>query len=524
MVGCEHEEFTATAGARTEMSYAKPLMLVGSNDQPTTSALIADLLTEFEQQKVQYCYWKSSRRLHLALAGASDLDILVAPLDRMNAVRALDRIGFKAFPSSHNREHSAVISFIGFDETSGLIHHVHLHFRIVLGNAMVKNWVMPRQDEILARTSIHQLIPIRMLDPADAAVLLIVRAALELRRSEPIAIRQWGALNKKFSDELVHLREQVSHSAFTARASQIFSGPLANDLANTFVRNSSPRISRRLRVRIESELSAYRCFGRLQALARTVSRSFAWILNRVNKSLVDLPHPSMHRPSAGGLVIAVVGVDGSGKSTLVSTLSSWLGSEVDVGTLYFGTGDGRASLFMRPFKSLSPFVASFFKVKPRGASHGKISDKPAGRIYSILFTIWAILAAAEKRHKLKAARRAACRGTVVITDRYPQLEIPTFNDGPLLHRLPHTPGWLSRYETEAYELARRAPPDLVIKLHVGSETVARREPEMDKDVVRDRIASFARLRFPGVKVVSIDADRPKDEVVRLAKRAVWESL
>jgi hypothetical protein len=72
--------------------------------------------------------------------------------------------------------------------------------------------------------------------------------------------------------------------------------------------------------------------------------------------------------------------------------------------------------------------------------------------------------------------------------------------------------------------AHRAPPDLVVKLHVGPDTVARREPEMSPALIGERIAGLAELKFPGSRIVSIDARCPLDEVKRLIKREVWNVL
>jgi hypothetical protein len=64
----------------------------------------------------------------------------------------------------------------------------------------------------------------------------------------------------------------------------------------------------------------------------------------------------------------------------------------------------------------------------------------------------------------------------------------------------------------------------VIKLHVTAETAARREPNMDPAVIQARIASLSRLTFPGACVVSVDAERVLDDVLRDVKQAVWQML
>lgn len=205
-------------------------------------------------------------------------------------------------------------------------------------------------------------------------------------------------------------------------------------------------------------------------------------------------------------------------------MRSWLGLEVDVMPIYFGTGAGRPSLLLLPFKLPVPLVRRLFVTKPKGASHGKISNHPPGAVYAALMIVWATVLSIEKWIKLLTARRGAERGLVVLADRYPQNEDPEYNDGPLLPRLVWAPQWLRNFEARAYALARRLPPDLVIKLDVTPETAARREPDMDPVVIRTRVAAVRKLTFAGARVVCVDAERPLAEVLGVVKQAIWQML
>jgi hypothetical protein len=181
-------------------------------------------------------------------------------------------------------------------------------------------------------------------------------------------------------------------------------------------------------------------------------------------------------------------------------------------------------MLLRPFKLMLPVVTRLVKTKPRGASHGNVSDRPPGRLDSLLMMVWAAVVAREKYKKLLAARRGADRGLLVITDRYPQDEIKGFNDGPLLTRLSSVPRWLLNLEAAAYALARRLPPDLVLKLDVLPETAARREPDMHQDLIRKRIAELQRLTFAGARIVRINAEQPLNAVIRAVKGEIWRML
>jgi thymidylate kinase len=46
--------------------------------------------------------------------------------------------------------------------------------------------------------------------------------------------------------------------------------------------------------------------------------------------------PSRKRPASGGLLVAIVGGDGAGKSTAVSDLATWLAETYDTRTVHLG--------------------------------------------------------------------------------------------------------------------------------------------------------------------------------------------
>jgi hypothetical protein len=282
--------------------------------------------------------------------------------------------------------------------------------------------------------------------------------------------------------------------------------------------------SDRVGLAIRRHFAPYRTYNALEARLRSTARAIHWAAGGLNKFYLHLPRPWGRRAPGGGCVVALIGIDGCGKSTISAAIRAWLSSEIDVVPVYFGTGGGRPSLLLRPFKLMVPLLTLLLRTKPRGSSHGMVSEDAPGLLYSLLLMVWAAVVAREKRTKLLAARRGASRGLVVIADRYPQNEIREFNDGPLLTRLAWAPSWLRRWEASAYALAQRLPPDLVIKLVVTPETTARREPDMDSAVIEKRIAAIPRLTFSGAHVVSINAEQPLADVIRAVKQEIWRML
>ncbi len=272
------------------------------------------------------------------------------------------------------------------------------------------------------------------------------------------------------------------------------------------------------------ELADYRIYNGIEARLRSIGRAAHWLAGGVNQHRLHLPRPWSRRAPGGGCVVALLGVDGSGKTTVSAATRAWFATDIDVLPMYFGTGDGRPSLVLWPLKMVLPLAARLLRRKPQGSSHGTVSDAPPGLGYSVLLMVWATVLAIEKRAKLHATHRGAARGLVVLADRYPQDGVPDYNDGPLLPRLSWAPGILRRFEARAYALTRRLPPHLVIKLEALPDLLAAREPTMDRAVIGRRVEALSRLSFPGSRVVRVDASLPLADVVRAVKREVWAML
>jgi thymidylate kinase len=484
---------------------------------------LAEVLDEFHRQQISYCYWKSSRRLHAVFSGEADVDLLVARSDQHRVQVILVERDFKLFPSVADRDHPATLSFLGYDERGGQLIHIHLHSLLIVGERLLKNYRIPWEEVLLTRAILHPTLPIRILEPTSEALLLVVRACLELRRLDPMTLWVWQTTTRKFALDRAELAARVDRSTLRDLAAELLSEDLAELVADAFYGEQPLETQVRLRRRMRKHCAAYRSYNAVEARVRNAGRALLWVAGGLNKHVLHAPRPWNRRAPGGGCMVAMIGVDGSGKSTSVATMRAWLGSKVDVVPIYFGTGDGRPSLLLRPFKLAMPLMR-VLKSKPKGASHGKISGHAPGLLYSLLLMVWAVAVALDKRKKLAAARRGTNRGLIVLADRYPQNQILGFNDGPLLTRLTVVPHWLRRFEGAAYALARRLPPDLVIKLVVTPETAARREPEMDPAIIRERIAALQRLELPGARVVCVDAEQPLAEVIRAVKHEIWRLI
>ena len=268
---------------------------------------IYELVQALNDSGVAWCYWKSRNRLSMALSGSSDLDLLVARKDHALLARLLGECDFKLFPSAHFRDDPCVASFLGFDETSGRLLHVHVHFFPVLGHALLKNYRLPWTVTILSNIVMHPTLPVRMLDPATEALLLFLRRCMDVSAADPVALYNWRDMTARLAAAQEALRCEVDRASLLAQATQLLDEDLANDITAEFFAPAR-RIPAKLRRRVRRALAPWRRYNTAEALFRAGVRAMALAWDTINRSVLHAPRPMRRRPFPSGLVIAVLGV------------------------------------------------------------------------------------------------------------------------------------------------------------------------------------------------------------------------
>ncbi len=220
-------------------------------------------------------------------------------------------------------------------------------------------------------------------------------------------------------------------------------------------------------------------------------------------------------------LVAVVGCDGSGKSTLVADLLATLASERRVASAYLGLGSGAMGERIRRWPLIGPAL------ERRLASKGRQTRDPGERIPGLgtALVVYALSLGRRRRFdRMMALRR---RGVTVLTDRYPQVEVPGFYDGPGLSAASAGSPAVARIaarERRLYEDMARHRPDLVIRLDVDAATASARKPDHDLALIERKVAVTPLLAFGGAPIVDLDAGQPYAAVRRAALDAVRAAI
>ena len=206
-----------------------------------------------------------------------------------------------------------------------------------------------------------------------------------------------------------------------------------------------------------------------------------------------------------GLLIAVGGCAGSGKSTLTADLIAEFGKTHPLATVYLGLGSGTIGNRIKQWPLIGRAVEARLSRKAKQTRTS--GQKIPGLATALVAYGFSRLRLRRFRHML--ALRA--QGFSILTDRYPQVEVPGFYDGPLLSAASAAGplvGWLARRERRLYEWMAGHRPDLVIRLIVDFETAFARKGDHEPGLLRQKIAVTRQIGFGGARLVEIDARQP----------------
>jgi len=218
-------------------------------------------------------------------------------------------------------------------------------------------------------------------------------------------------------------------------------------------------------------------------------------------------------------VIAVVGSDGSGKSTLTTDLAAQLGKTRHVELIYLGQSSGNILDGIRRLPLIGPAIGRYL-VRRSERVHARERkqadpDIPTALVIHLL-SRW-------RYYKFRRVLALDRRGILVVTDRYPQAEVPGFYfDGPGLAATDAAKGvvrWLAARELRLYQRMARHVPALVIRLNVDADTAFARKPDHKYAMLRDKVRVIPTLTFNQAHIVDLDGRASYPDVLEKALTA-----
>ena len=497
-----------------------------SNEEILSQSLIKGLINRFNQEGVLYCHWKSK-----SLQGELDFDLLVSNQSFADAINILMQLGFKPAAPRWGTNPPGVIHYYGYDPNQDDHVHLHIFTRVLSGERFLKSHLFPFEDMMFKNT--YSLDGLTVISKEVALVLFVLKTFI--RYSSILDVAGLLKSDKKLLEEADRLKEgsdmrqvvilldkycpAISEETFLACLNAILTGA-------SFPKKWS------LSLQVRRSLRGYRKYsfpdwflGHAQFLTGT-------LVKRIRKQ------KGSKMLLSGGAIIAIVGADATGKSTLVSETSHWLRRNFVVNTVHAG----------KPPSTLLTYPINFLLVLHRkirsklrpvknaekdSTSNAILPQAETKSVNSLMYALRAVCLAWDRRALLWKTRRASANGEIIVCDRYPT-NATGMMDSPRLLEDSTQKGiatsiynWLARTERNLYR--QIPPPDIVLRLSVSLEVAkkrnAAREIVDDEIYLQNRHQQAIEWFMPGTRSIQdIDTDYPLNETLIAVKQAIWASL
>lgn len=484
-----------------------------SHPKPDALPLIKALCDALDEERISYCHWKGNWRLHRWLRGEGDLDLLISSDDANRFLNLVSRLGFKQAEPDAAERIPGLANFYGWDNAGEKFVHVQAYFRLSVGDDETFNYHLPIERSVLESAERDGVIAV---PPAELEIVtFVIRKALSYSALENALRHLCGRRtdNVKNAAELDHLESKTNKAdvdeilvgLFPAVDAALFQQCVQSIRldASTWLRISARR-------RLQRLLSAH---SRRNSISNGVLRWVRMLSRTINdKSAKHLVN--------GGAIVAIVGGDGSGKTTAVSGLKDWLSEHFLVQKFHIG----------KPKRSLITFsviialrMQRAFRRLLKSNNLRTYHGKGCGYLQQLR---WAC-AARDRFHVYARARRFASNGGVAVCDRY-VLPNVRLMDGPNIeHALAgENKSWFSRLllKMETHWYTRILPPDLLFVLRVDPEIAVQRKRDEHEDHVRSRSREIWRINWDGTRASVIDAGQTSAAVMAELRSAIWQRL
>jgi thymidylate kinase len=492
-------------------------------------AITTQLIDSINRHDIEYCHWKSNITLSNALTGGEDLDILVDRKALPRFVAILLDLGFKLASIKSGDNVPGIYHYYGLDSETGKLSHIHLYNYVVTGESFVKSHFLPIEKMLLENPD--HISNVRVASRSAELVLFILRifikygSLLDLIRlarhpDAVLAELRWLQAGADLSESLALLDKYcpVIDETLFLKGIEILGQP--NSLLKRML----------LAYTIRRRLNVYTKYTRLERLFAYVKvlwvrQKQRFIGRRKNKT-----------PNTGGAIIAFVGADATGKSTLVAETGRWLGSVF--ATQIVHVGKPPSTWLTLPLRIILPLMRRLLPHLRRDwvSNKARTLSPAAGHAQvSLIYAVRAVALAWDRYRLLVKVRRWAANGNIIVCDRYPTETLDAM-DSPRLQEHPASHGiktqlynYLARQENRIYK--QMPPPDIVLKLKVSIETAKQRNRDRieigmdDEDYLEARHLQAGNWQKHGTKYsYDIDTEMSLAETILTVKRSVWEAL
>lgn len=457
------------------------------------------LLKEKELTAIQF---KSTERLKESFAGKTDFDLLVPPEEFQEVLRLAEGLGFVERLTSDPAHPEQVRDFLCRDRHSGKTHHLSFHSQLVFGSKPVKRHIVP--EEIWSSFSRSRTADdVEILTVGDELALLVLRISLRVRLFSLRSAKWWVTGKDTHFPEHAMLEEARNLSRKIPDAKGFEPKATWRDEK---VAGRSDDLFEVLR---RSPIARSRFFWAQTRLRRALRpwvflKGFDYVAKRIRLGF-SRKSKTIRTTGQPGLVIAVVGIDGSGKSTLVGALRKNFEYKLSSQQFYLGQ-----------YKNTPTYV--LLRYLEEGFNYLRIR-----RVGIFLSQLARVNIARLRAQESKRIGRFCAKGGIALVDRYPLREFRSSEakmDSPVLD----VGTFLGRAERRYADRIPPYPGGVIVLLSDVSTAASRKKA--DVEVLAQKANAVGALSESNLAAPScfIKATLKPPEVLKIAETFCWSLL
>ena len=476
--------------------------------------LSKDLIDGLKSKSINYCHWKSNLLLNEALNGYDDLDLLVKKEDIHRFEILLHKLGFKR-ASNANLEIQSVHHFYGYDEGTGEILHLHVYYEIKTGPSWTKSLRFNFENYLLDNTIYHEsnvLVPEKHIE----IVIFIIRVMMKytkvneyllVRKESKRTIREieylLDGLNEKGIEEFLNLYfPKISLEDFYKYIETIRGGGYIKKMLHA--------------IQLKRKVKNYIYQGVLLNTRNNASQFVYRVLNKLlckqKKNLV-----------AGGALIAIVGLDATGKSTVSKDVKRWLGKNFTISHVHFGKPP--STLLTFPLN----FVIKILRKRISLQSELRSSTKSMNKQKSYMYMLRQLVLAYDRGSLVRKIWKKTAKGGIVLCDRYKSQDHGVMDSKRLIpDHYTSFKNKMASLENQIYD--SMTAPDIMFYLTVSVELAVQRnedrikEGKESEEFLRHRHLENKNLSYNAKNLYEIDTNKEYSEVISEIKRIIWSVI
>ncbi|MDC0134421.1 hypothetical protein OAI36_00030 [Alphaproteobacteria bacterium] len=387
----------------------------------------------------------------MALSGKSDLDILIFDTTFLE---------FNAIANTHGwiEMENPVARFdcishyfkVNVDAT---IRHLHVYFEVITGDGWLKEYNFPLKDFLFMNRKSDTRSGVFVLNSTAQAYIFVIRHLIKS-----------GSVFSRFiyARELDSYREEWSKCGVPV--DHLYGvGPIAID---DWIKDSG--LLQTFRQPKYSVAYNYRQFMRQYLRYKSFSLTFRRVMSLFRRASNKLVTKDKKKFTHGGIIVAISGADGAGKSTMIAGLHGLYSSFLDCKVFTLGKPQGKFLEFIRSFIRRSDKSQSTY-------------SNPLQKQSSMMDAILASALAVLRLRKASAAVKKARGGNMVLVDRWPTNSFGKM-DGPKIIDLRTGNRLISFLALVEQWIYKRIPPaDICFYLVVDIDEARKRNFERVKE-------------------------------------------